>query len=53
MKKLTAFLVSMTLFFTGVTSGFLLSTIRKGIYIGNSSGNKGGNNSYKHSGMHK
>ncbi|NLT15662.1 MAG: hypothetical protein GXY05_15150 [Clostridiales bacterium] len=53
MKKLTAFLLSMSLFFTGVTLGFLLSPIKKGIYIGNNSGNKGGNNSEKLYGMYK
>lgn len=41
MKKLTAFLLGTTLFFSGLTLGFLLSPIKKGIFIGNNSGNKG------------
>lgn len=40
MKKLTAFLLGSTLFFAGITIGFILSPIKKGIYVGNNSGNK-------------
>jgi hypothetical protein len=53
MKKLTAFLLSTALFFAGITIGFLLSPIKKGICIGNNSGNKGGNNSEKLYEMYK
>lgn len=42
MKKTLAFLMSAAFFFAGITLGFVLSPIKKGIFIGNNSGNRGG-----------
>lgn len=41
MRKLTGFLLATTMFFMGVTLGFLFAPIKKGICIGNNSGNRG------------
>ncbi len=39
MRKSTAILMSMVLFFFGIIIGFLISPIKKGIYCGNNNGN--------------
>jgi hypothetical protein len=40
MKKSTGFLLATTMFFMGVTIGFLFAPIKKGVYVGNNSGNR-------------
>jgi hypothetical protein len=47
MKKSTVFMLCTTLFFVGTTLGFILSPIKKGIYIGNNNGNRDGGLSMK------
>lgn len=47
MKKTTGLLLGIALFFAGVTCGFFLAPVKKGLYIGNNNGNKSGNNNGK------
>ena len=42
MKKSLAFIMNAAFFFAGISLGFILSPIKKGIFIGNNSGNRGG-----------